>query len=120
MRDFRELRVWQNAHQLTLDVYGLTVSFPKSELYGLTSQLRRAASSIPTNIAEGSARGSSKDFGRFLQIALGSATETEYLLLLSKDLNFITIEDYNIANQQTVEIKRMLVAFIKQLRTQSN
>ena len=77
MQDFRELKVWQKAHELTLAVYRATQSFPRDELYGLTSQLRRSASSIPANLAEGRCRRSDRDFGRFVGIALGSASETD-------------------------------------------
>jgi four helix bundle protein len=82
MQDFKKLTVWQKAHKLTLDLYKLTKPFPKAEIYGLTSQIRRAASSIPTNIAEGSVQGSDAQYARFLHIALGSAAELDYLLLL--------------------------------------
>jgi four helix bundle protein len=85
MRDFRELKVWHKAHQLTLAVYSATKTFPRDELYGLTSQIRRAAVSIGANIAEGAGKNSPAEFGRFLQIALGSASELEYHLLLSGD-----------------------------------
>ena len=86
MKDFRELKIWQKAHALTLEVYRVTAESPRSELSGLTRQLRRAASSIPCNIAERCDRGSDADFARFLQMALGSASELEYQLLLCHDL----------------------------------
>lgn len=86
MRDFRELKVWDKAHALTLDVCRVTKLLPREELYGLTSQIRRAAVSIGANIAEGSGKNSRPDLARFLQIALGSASELEYHLLLSHDL----------------------------------
>ena len=89
MRDFRELKVWEKAHLLTLKIYKVTKGYPKEELYGLTSQLRRACVSIPTNIAEGCVRSSDADFARFLYIALGSTSELEYLIVLSNDLKFI-------------------------------
>jgi four helix bundle protein len=89
MKDFRELKVWEKAHALVLNLYRETTSFPPSELYGLTVQIRRAAASIPANIAEGCGRGSSADFARFLQIAMGSACELEYHLLLARDLGFL-------------------------------
>jgi four helix bundle protein len=85
MRDFRELQVWQKSHLLTVAVYGVTASFPIEELYGLTSQIHRAAVSISANIAEGGCRNGNADFARFLQIAAGSASELEYLLLLARD-----------------------------------
>lgn len=89
MRDFRELKVWEKAHLLTLKIYNVTKGYPKEELYGLTSQIRRACVSIPTNIAEGCVRSSDADFARFLYIALGSTSELEYLIVLSNDLKFI-------------------------------
>jgi four helix bundle protein len=89
MRDFKKYDIWQLSHELTLEVYKITSIFPKEELFGLTSQIRRAVSSIPTNISEGCGRNSDKEFNQFLNIALGSASETEYLLTLSKDLNYI-------------------------------
>ena len=89
MRDFRKIKAWEKAHELTLAIYAATLSFPKDELYGLTSQMRRSASSIPTNIAEGCGRDSEADFARFLQIAIGSTTELEYQILLSRDLKLI-------------------------------
>src|SRR5206468_7800270 len=89
MQDFRELRVWNTAHELTLAAYQITRGFPKSELYGLTSQIRRSAASICANIAEGCGRGSRRDFARLLQIARGSASELEYHLILAADLRLV-------------------------------
>ncbi len=89
MRDFKKYDVWDLSHKLTLEIYKITSIFPKEELYGLTSQIRRAALSIPTNISEGCGRNSDKEFNQFLNIALGSALETEYLLILSKDLDYL-------------------------------
>lgn len=87
MKDFRKLKVWEKSHQLTLAIYENTSSFPQSELYGLTSQIRRSAYSIPTNIAEGSGRGSDAELARFLTIAMGSASELEYQLQLACELH---------------------------------
>ena len=84
MQDFKKLQVWAKSHDLTLRMCELTSQFPREEIYGLTSQIRRACASIPTNIAEGCGRKSSADFARFLQIAMGSASETEYLILLAR------------------------------------
>jgi four helix bundle protein len=111
MRNFRELKVWHKAHQLTLDVYAATKTFPRDELYGLTSQIRRAAVSIGANIAEGAGKNSSAEFGRFLQIALGSASELEYHLLLSRDLDYLAAEIYHRLSQNAVETKKMLSGF---------
>ncbi len=116
MQDFRKLEVWQMAHRVTLDIYKLTASFPSDERFGLVSQLRRAASSIPTNLAEGCGRGSDQDFGRFVQIAMGSASEVEYMLLLAADLNYISQEGQRPLEQQTQSIKRMLASLLRTLR----
>ena len=99
MQDFRNLEVWKRAHQLTLEAYRSTESFPRSELFGLSSQIRRAASSIPTNLAEGCGR-TQAEFARFVQIAMGSACELEYQLLLVRDLHLITVETYRVVCQE--------------------
>lgn len=119
MQDFRKLKVWEKAHQLTLAVYRASVKFPKDELYGLTSQIRRASASIAANIAEGCGRGTDLDFARFLQNAMGSASELEYHLLLAHDLDYLTSTDYQTCNTQVNEIKKMLVALIGRLRAKS-
>ena len=115
MQDFRNLDVWARAHKFTLLVYQFTKSFPRSELVGLTSQIRRAASSIPTNLAEGCGR-THPEFGRFVQIALGSACEVEYQILLARDLNFITEDSYESAFAELVSVKRMLTALRKRIQ----
>jgi four helix bundle protein len=89
MRDFHNLKVWMQAHQLMLELYKETACFPQTEIYGLTSQLRRAGVSIAANIAEGCGRSSNLDFARFLEIAMGSASEVEYHLILARDLTFL-------------------------------
>ncbi|HEY7404562.1 MAG TPA: four helix bundle protein [Candidatus Angelobacter sp.] len=94
MKDFRELKVWEKAHRLTLLAYKLTEGFPRHELFGLASQVRRCSSSIPANIAEGCGRLGNSEFHRFLQIACGSISELEYHFLLSRDLGFLTESDY--------------------------
>lgn len=107
MRDYRHLLAWQRAHQLVLDVYRLTQGFPKSESFGLVSQLRRSAVSIPSNIAEGAGRRSTKDFRRFLSVAAGSASELQYQLELSRDLGYIEgSSDPVLASSH--EVKRLL------------
>jgi four helix bundle protein len=119
MQDFKQLKVWEKSHALTLAVYTATQTFPKGELYGLTSQLRRATSSIPANIAEGCGRNSGPELRRFLEIAMGSASECEYHLLLSRDLELLTTEVYEQLHTQATEIKRMLAAFIAKLKTEN-
>ncbi len=109
MQDYQELLVWQNSHRFTLSVYQNVSSFPKEEAYNLVSQLKRASSSIPTNIAEGTGRYTQKDFAGFLQNALGSAHEIEYLLLLSKDLGFIPDNSFIDLNSRVNETKAMLM-----------
>ena len=116
MKNFRDLKVWEKAHKLTLQIYKTTQSFPQQEMFGLTSQTRRASVSIPANIAEGCGRGSNADLARFLQISMGSASELEYLLLLSNALHFLDEPEYDKLNNQVTEIKRMLTSFIKKLR----
>ncbi len=116
MRDFRTLEVWRRAHPLVLSVYRVTGGFPREELFGLTSQMRRAASSIPTNIAEGCGRGSQLDVARFLQIALGSATELEYQLLLARDLRYLDESGHNQLDAELVAVKRMLTALLQKVK----
>ncbi len=112
MRDFKKLKVWERSHNFVLNIYQLTKLFPKEELYGIISQLRRAAVSIPTNIAEGSGKQTEKDFAKYLSIAAGSTNETEYLLILSKDLGFIKESIATDLITEINEIKKMLNAFI--------
>lgn len=116
MKDFKKQKVWQKSHQLTPDIYKATSNFPREELYGLTNQIRRACTSIPANIAEGCGRSSEADFSRFLQIAMGSATELEYHLLLSHDLGILNDIDYGNLSRETIEVKQMLTSFIKKLK----
>ena len=120
MRDFHKLVIWEKSHQLTLDIYKLTQQFPKEELFGLTSQIRRAISSVPTNIAEGCGRETNKDFAHFLQISIGSACEIEYQLLLAHDLNYITDEDYNRLNDEIVSVRNMIHKYQSGLKTHSS
>lgn len=112
MQDFRKLKVWQKAHELVLGVYRSTAGYPKEELFGLTSQTRRAASSIPTNIAEGCGRGSDADFARFLWMANGSACELDYHLLLARDLELLNVERSQELAAKLDEVKRMLAGLI--------
>jgi len=115
MKDFRELKVWHKAHQLTLHVYEATRGFPREETYGLTSQLRRASSSIATNLAEGCGRSSDAEFARFCWMAMGSASELEYLLLLARDIGVLESAQYPHLDEATTEVKRMLAALLQKL-----
>ena len=119
MKDFRKLNVWEKAHSLVIEIYKVTADFPKSELFGLTSQIRRAGLSVPANIAEGCGRDSDSDFARFLQMAIGSASELEYHLLLAHDLNLINDAGYDNLNIRVIELKRMLTSLVKKLRADS-
>lgn len=116
MQDYRSLKVWENAHQFTLAVYAVSKEFPKEELFSLTNQLRRASSSIPANIAEGSGRMTQADFASYLNIALGSANESEYFILLAKDLGYIPIEKFHVLIKLINEIKAMLINLISKVR----
>jgi four helix bundle protein len=116
MKDFKDLKVWEKAHLLTLLVYQETRSFPKEELYGLTSQLRRAAASVAANIVEGCGRRSDGEFSRFLQIARGSASEVEYHLLLARDLHLLDEGKYCRLDSMVVEVERMLTGLVQRVR----
>lgn len=116
MKDYKNFTVWQKSHQLTLDVYKVLNSFPKEEMFGLISQMKRSSSSIPTNIAEGCGRNTDKDFARFLIIAFGSANELEYQFILSRDLSFINLETSEKLLLQIEEIKKMLNSLISKLK----
>jgi len=117
MQDYTKLKVWKKAHAVTLEVYTISKDFPREELYGLTSQLRRAIASVPMNLAEGCGRSTSADTARFFDVAFGSANEAEYQLLLARDLDYIGIEPYRKLSADIAEVKRMLAALIKKLRT---
>jgi four helix bundle protein len=116
MTDYKKLLVWKKAHELVLIVYKETSHFPSEEKYGITSQFRRAAVSIPTNIAEGAGKFSQKDFAQFLQIAFGSVHEIEYLNLLSSDLDYLKDDQSQQINSKISEVKAMLISLIKTVR----
>ena len=116
MRDFRELKVWEKSHRLTLLIYEATGRFPRQETYGLASQLRRCSASIPANIAEGCGRSGDAELGRFMLISMGSASELEYHLLLARDLGYLDSRRHRELSQKTQEVKRMLSTFITRLR----
>ncbi len=116
MKDFKDLTVWGKAHALTLAIYKATRRFPKEELFGLSSQLRRAAASIGANIAEGCGRRSDPELNRFLQIARGSASELEYHLLLAHDLELLSGQEYQRLQSQVQEVQRMLTSLVAAVR----
>jgi len=116
MKDFRDLTVWEKSHYLTLKIYKTTSKFPREEIYGLTSQMRRSCSSIPANIAEGCGRSRDTELARFLEIAIGSTSELEYQLLLSHELELINDSDFKSLAAETVEVKKMLISFFKKLK----
>jgi four helix bundle protein len=113
---WRDLEVWKKAHSLTLDVYRITTGFPKSEMYGLTSQLRRASSSVPANIVEGQSRNTTREYIQFLYNSRGSLEETRYFLLLAKDLKYINSEEFEMMEGQGIKVSTMLNNLIKSLK----
>ncbi|MCL5428805.1 MAG: four helix bundle protein [Chloroflexi bacterium] len=119
MKDFRKLKVWEKSHRLALAIYQQTVGFPKTEIYGLTSQIRRAAS-IPANIAEGSGRGSDAELARFLLIAMGSASELKYHLFLAKDLEYLKEPAFLTLEKQIDEVQKMITALHKRIKLTAN
>lgn len=119
MQDYRKLMVWQKAHELVLALYAASRAFPDDERYGLTSQIRRAAASIPMNIAEGSGRDTGPDFRRFVYVAMGSANEVEYQLLLARDLSYVQRPVYDRLHGDLNEVKRMLTGLIQSIEGKS-
>jgi four helix bundle protein len=120
MKDFRDLKVWEKAHELALACYKETADFPKQEMFGLISQIRRSGSSIPANIAEGCGRRGNAGLHRFLQMAMGSASELEYHWLLSRDLGFLAPAAYARLETQVTEVKRMLASLIRKVDSERN
>ena len=116
MKDRKDLRVWEKAHSMTIGVYKATKEFPREELFGITSQMRRAASSIGANIAEGTGRRSDGELTRYLHIARGSAAELEYHLLLARDLDLLSIAKFDLLRRQVDEVQRMLTSLIQQVQ----
>jgi four helix bundle protein len=115
MKNYRDLKVWEKAHGLTLEIYRVTVRFPREELYGRTSQMRRCSASIGTNMAEGCGKRSNAEFQRFLQIASGSASELDYHLLLARDLKLLTVTDYDQMVMEWSVMRRMLTALLQKV-----
>ena len=118
MQRYRDLEVWKRSHSLVLRLYGLTKAYPDDERFGMTSQLRRAAVSVPANIAEGAKRRTSQDFARFLNIAEGSLSEVDYLLLCSKDLGYISAPTFEPVAREIDEISRMLFALRRRVEAE--
>ncbi len=119
MADFKQLKGWQKAHQVTLEIYRVTSRFPQTESYGLTSQMRRCAVSMGSNIAEGRGRDGDPDFGRLIQIAAGSAAELEYQLLVAKDLGYLPESEFTKLNTNLAEVGRMLISLRESVRSAS-
>lgn len=111
MHHFKNLKIWQRGRNLVKEIYEITSDFPESEKFGLTSQIRRCAVSIPSNIAEGSGRGSDSDFGNFLNYSIGSSFELETQLILANDLKLISDEKFENLIQEINEMQRMLIGF---------
>jgi len=116
MQNYKDLKVWEKAHSFTLQVYESTRLFPKEELYSLTNQLKRSASSIAANIAEGCGKNSKQEFAHFLNIALGSSNESEYFIILAKDLKYLVEEIFILLYNLINEIKGMLISLISKVR----
>ncbi len=119
MRNYRELRVWAKAHALALKLYGITREFPREEMYGLTSQIRRAASSIGANLAEGCGTRTDAELARYLLIAMGSASELDYHLLLARDLHILNNSDHAVLEEELSEVRRMLTSLLLKLKSAS-
>ncbi len=120
MKDFRELKVWERSHQLVLDLYKVSLAFPKAEIYGLTNQIRRSAISIPANIAEGCGRDSQAELLRFFKIAMGSASELDYELMLARDLGWLDETNYSRISLELISIRKMLNALIQKIKIDNN
>ncbi len=116
MQNYKDLKVWGKAHEFTLKIYHFTKLFPKEEIYSLTNQIRRSASSIPANIAEGCGKNSKPELAHFLNISLGSANESEYFLILSKDLLYLNDQDFKTLYDLINEVKSMLISLISKVR----
>ena len=118
MRNYQDLQVWAKAHALTLDLYRISRGFPKEEIYGVTSQLRRAALSIGSNLAEGCGRRTSSELARFIRIAMGSASELDYQLIVCRDLGYLKHEDFQRIAKNLVEVRKMLTSFLTKVEEQ--
>jgi four helix bundle protein len=119
MRNYRDLKVWAKAHLLTLEMYRLSRTFPREEMFGITSQSRRSASSIGANLAEGCGRRTNREFGRFVRIAMGSASELDYHLVLSRDLGFLNRDDYQRVTRDLTEVRKMLSSLLNKIEIEA-
>jgi four helix bundle protein len=117
MQSYKDLIVWQKSIELAKEIYSITNSFPKSEIYGLVSQMRRSVISISSNIAEGYCRGSRKEYAQFINISFGSGAELETQIILSKSFNFVEIQNYKKAELLLEEIMKMLNVLLKKLKS---
>ena len=118
MRNYRDLQVWSKAHSLTLDLYRISRGFPREELYGITGQLRRASASIGANLAEGCGRRTSGELARFVRLAMGSASELDYHLLLCRDLGFMENNNFERTTKHLTEVRKMLTSFLGSVEAQ--
>lgn len=118
MQNYKDLIVWRKAHELTLQLYRVTARFPRHELFGLTSQIRRSAASIGANIAEGTGRKGHAEFHRFLQMASGSTNELEYHFVLSRDLGYLNCELHDQLEGKVIELRKMLSSLINRVTEQ--
>jgi four helix bundle protein len=118
MKDFRNLKVWEKAHSLTLAVYESSSRFPRQELFGLTSQMRRCSASIGANIAEGCGKRGNNEFQRYLQIASGSASELDYHFLLARDLGFLEEMDYRRLAGELLQLRKMLTSLLQKVQSE--
>jgi four helix bundle protein len=117
MKEFRNLKVWEKAHSLTLAVYKATSGFPRQERFGLTSQMRRCSASIGANIAEGCGKRGNNEFQRYLQIASGSASELDYHFLLARDLRFLEEMDYRRLASELLQLRKMLTSLLQKVQS---
>ena len=118
MKDFRNLQVWCKAHQLALRAYGVTSTFPRTDVYGLTARIRRCAVSVAANIAEGCGKRGNGEFHRFINFATGSASELEYHFLLARDLSLVSEAEYEKLDTGVVEVKRMLASLVRKVEAE--
>jgi four helix bundle protein len=118
MRNYQDLQVWAKAHALLLDLYHVSRGFPKDELYGITSQVRRAVLSIGSNLAEGCGRRTSGEMARSIRVAMGSASELDYQVLVCRDLGYMKADDYQRMSKKLVEVRKMLTAFLDKVEAQ--